>query len=539
MSAGRWNVATEVEDDDASSERAMPTLVSLHFIRTALRRRLLACVLVTVLGLLAAGAFLVAFPLPHQAKASLVLAYDPAMDPSRAMATNVSLLQTRTVAEQTTERLGLVVAPEDFLKTFTIEAESSELMTLTLTATTDAEAVRQLEGLTATYLTFRSQQLSLQSDTIVTGLRDRIKKLQADVRDLTRQIDQLSADNPDTNQLNDVVAQRAYLNSRIETLQQTVEDATLRNSAVISSSRVLDPPAAVPGLAKRTVALALASGLIGGAALGCGIVLFLAITSDKLRRRADVAAALGAPVPLSVGRITPVSRLWRWIPPIAAVDHQRSADRRRLAQAIVDELLAHPSRRIAVAGLENADELGAAVADAALDLAAHDYTTTVLDLTERGSQTLTDALWSARPTDGPNVLRPRGLPALARTAGDLIPIGHWEGLEAAPSPAFGDVVLVLADLDPSVGADHLTEWVDRAILVVTAGRSSVEKVRTIGDLVHAAGLDLRFAALLHTDPTDDSSGLGPAAAAEPALPPALVREDDDRREPPVGRSEAR
>ena len=59
-----------------------------------------------MLGLLAAGTFLVAFPLPHQAKASLVLAYDPEVDPSRAMATNVSLLQTRTVAVRTTQRLG-------------------------------------------------------------------------------------------------------------------------------------------------------------------------------------------------------------------------------------------------------------------------------------------------------------------------------------------------------------------------------------------------------------------------------------------------
>ena len=44
-------------------------------------------------------------------------------------------------------------------------------------------------------------------------------------------------------------------------------------------------------------------GLIGGAALGCGTVLFFAITSDKLRRRADVASALGVTVPVSVGRI--------------------------------------------------------------------------------------------------------------------------------------------------------------------------------------------------------------------------------------------
>ena len=77
----------------------------------------------------------------------------------------------------------------------------------------------------------------------------------------------------------------------------------------------------------------------------------------------------------------------------------------------------------------------------------------------------------------------------------------------------GDVTLVLADLDPAVGADHVATWTDRVIVVVTAGRTSVEKVRTIGDMVRAAGLDLRFAVVLHTERTDDSSGRRAGGAA--------------------------
>ena len=52
------------------------------------------------LGLLMAVAFLVAFP-ASQAKAALVLAHDHKSTPSRAMATDVSLLMTRTVAGNT------------------------------------------------------------------------------------------------------------------------------------------------------------------------------------------------------------------------------------------------------------------------------------------------------------------------------------------------------------------------------------------------------------------------------------------------------
>ncbi len=212
-------------------------------------------------------------------------------------------------------------------------------------------------------------------------------------------------------------------------------------------------------------------------------------------------------MPVSVGRIATVSKIWRWLPPLAAIDHRRAGDRQRLAQAIEDELLMHPSARIAVAGLDNTDELGSAVAELAIDLAARDFSTTVLDLTEQSSRGLASAVWTPGSATPPTVLRPRGLPALARTAEDLLPVGQWDDGDNTVQPSLGDVTLVLADLDPAVGADHLTAWADRVILVVTAGRSSVEKVRTIADLIRAAGLDLRFAALLHTERTDDSSGL--------------------------------
>ena len=74
------------------------------------------CVLSAVLGLLAAAAFLVAFPALHEAQATLVLAHQPVDEPSRAMATDVSLLKTRTLAEKATANLGLTITPEDFLK---------------------------------------------------------------------------------------------------------------------------------------------------------------------------------------------------------------------------------------------------------------------------------------------------------------------------------------------------------------------------------------------------------------------------------------
>jgi hypothetical protein len=132
----------------------------------------------------------------------------------------------------------------------------------------------------------------------------------------------------------------------------------------------------------------------------------------------------------------------------------------------------------------------------------------LIDLTAQGGlDTAVEELMSGQSVERPTVLRPRGIPALADHPADLQAVGRDAEEDTPPSPDLADVSLVLADLDPSVAADHLKAWTERVIVVVTSGLSSVERVRTAGDLVRSAGLDLRFAALLHADATDVSSGL--------------------------------
>ena len=61
MTQARWE-ASDFDDEQTPPGRPLPTMVSLHFVRSALRRRWLVCALAAVLGLLAATAFLVASP---------------------------------------------------------------------------------------------------------------------------------------------------------------------------------------------------------------------------------------------------------------------------------------------------------------------------------------------------------------------------------------------------------------------------------------------------------------------------------------------
>jgi hypothetical protein len=101
------------------------------------------------------------------------------------------------------------------------------------------------------------------------------------------------------------------------------------------------------------------------------------------------------------------------------------------------------------------------------------------------------------------VFRPSVIPSLTRGPSDL-ETAEWD--DVALAKARNGVTLVIADVDPGVGLDYLTAWSDRAIVAVTAGRSSVELVRTTADLVRVARLKLQCAVVLRSRRDDISSG---------------------------------
>jgi hypothetical protein len=69
-----------------------------------------------------------------------------------------------------------------------------------------------------------------------------------------------------------------------------------------------------------------------------------------------------------------------------------------------------------------------------------------------------------------------------------------------------EVVLVLATLDPALGAAQLATWADEVVVVVTTGRSSALKLHTNAEMIRAAGCRLDSALLVGTDSDDDSLG---------------------------------
>jgi capsular polysaccharide biosynthesis protein len=522
-----WNISDDAVEDPADPVRPLATLVSFHYLRAAVRRRWRACVLFALLGVFLGVAFLAANPVPRTATTTLRLTHQEGADPSGASATDISLMTTRTPAERTIKALGLNLSSEDLMNSVkAVPSGSPEILQLTMSAPTDAEAVRRLDRFTKEYLNFRARQISAQSDILIKGYEGQIAALRSQAQALDKRIEDLAANGDTaTARLTDAVTEQSQVNDKIGTLQATVDDATLRQVAVVSASRVIDPAAAMPPAGPRRMVLVLASGLIGGLAIGFGVVLLRAILSDRLWLRIEVAAALSASVLLSVRRITPRPRLLRivrFLPWLRARDARRAVELQRMAHTIEQAVLeTGHGQSVAVVCLGNSDEMRFGLVAAAIALQRRGRTATIVDLTEAGRIASAVARSpSAAAEETPAVFRPRVVPSLAKGPYH-IDSAEWE--DVALVNGKNRITLILADLDPAVGVDHLTGWTDSVIVAVTAGKSSAELVRTTGDLVRSVGLQLRGAVLLGAVRDDMSSGIatrvgeGGTETAEPAV----------------------
>jgi capsular polysaccharide biosynthesis protein len=505
-----WNMPDVAPDDPNDAARPLAALVSFHYLRAAVRRRWVRCTVPAVLGLLAAVGFLVLNPSLPTARTAFLLTHDPGVDPNAASATDVSLLTTQTVAQRTVKALGLNMSAQALLDSVTpVPTGSAEVLQLTMTGPSGAEAVRRLDMFAQQYLQFRAEQVAAQSNILIKGFNDRIAKLKNDFDATNKQIQVLAARGDSvTDSMSEAITQRSKLNGQIGDLEQQEQQAELQRSSIVLASKVIDPPAPVSTSRIKHTVVVLASGLIVGLASGLLLVIVQAILSDRLWLRLEVASALDTAVLLSVRRLAPpalVARTLGFVPALRRRAERTAADRHRMGDAIA-QLAMLPRRRpaLAVLSLDGSDEMRFGVAAAAVAAVRHGRSALVVDLTARGSvASALERLPDVVAADRPEVFRPSVVPSLTRGPADLV-AAEWD--EVALAKARNGVTLILADLDPAVGADHLTAWTDDVVIAVTAGQSSVELVRTAADLVRSVGLELNGAVLLRSVRDDLSSG---------------------------------
>jgi hypothetical protein len=499
----------------------LPVLISLQFLRAALRRRRILLFLGALLGLLAGAAFPLVVEAGGSATATLFLSHDPSAEPARAMSTDISLLTTRTVAERALKEAALPGTPEDLLASVTYESTTSDLLVLTMRGPTGVEAARRLDVLAEAYLDFRGTQVSAHSDAVIRGTGERIAALREQLDEQSALVASLSGGRDDgAGRLNEAISRRAQLTSQISALQETVQAETLSKSAILSASRVIDPAVPSPprGMVRR--GLYLVSGMIAGTAAVFACVVLLAIISDRIRLRSEVATALKAPVRASTGALAPPSLPRRAVGAGRAWRRRGLASLRTVAPAVQRELVADPEdRRLAVVSVDSPVEVCLVVATAALTLRDRAGAVHVVDLTVGGGLGAAMATVARHTGAEPlPVTRPGAVPSIASAPP---PLAAPPERDRPPSLGPRDLLLIAADLDEGIGAEHLGDWCSRALVAVTSGRSGAERVRTAGEVLRAAGLQLRGALLLGAEPADHSCGVRPEpppelAAGEPA-----------------------
>ena len=523
-----WRIE-EADPDKTPTAGPSTGFVSLHFLRSALRRRWKVWVSIAATCLMLGAAWNVVVPAKGVGTVTLLMSHDPATDATTAMDTDISLLRTRTVAQSVIDGLGLPMTTEQLQATVTATAVTPTVLVIDVAAPDDASALARVRALSRAYLSFRGTQLESQSKALVDGYQEQIDGLRKQASDLTAKYNALvAAGAAHQGEATDVLSQRASVGAEISRLQQLVEDTALQSHAIVEASHELDPPSTVPRSTLRRLVLTLGSGLIGGLALGIGLVLFQALTSTRLRRREEVALALSAPVRFSAGRASHGSP---W--PRRSRGSARAVD--VLVHGLASAVAPRKGRqvRLGVLAVDDTEDAALVVSTLAVRLAAAGRSVFVVDLSRAGrlGRTVAGTLALEQHEVGsrePEVFRPEREPVLARGPLATSPAA-WSALPREhPSRAgwdAADVVLTLAEVDPAVGVDHLATWVARVVLLVAAGRSSAERLRTVGELVRAAGLDLAFAMMVDADPTDESSGL-----VEPSEP------DWSGEEPPKARA---
>ena len=285
--------------------------VNLGFIRAAIRRNLRFCLAAGLIGLIVGCGLYVKFPPAVQASTSVYITNNPNTDAVSAMLTNVTLAESRPVAQAAIDKLGLQQTPASLQAASTASVVTNQVLLITANAPSSGEAIARAQALATAFLQFRAQMLQQQQQQVQDSLNAQVTSAQQNLDAIKKQITELSAQ-PVTqdrqSKLNTLNANRSQAETTYATVQQNAADNQVSTetttATMIQGSQVLNQATADHHSRLKGALEYVASALLAGLAIGVGIVVVRAIVSDRLRRRDDVADVLGVPVRLSVGELS-------------------------------------------------------------------------------------------------------------------------------------------------------------------------------------------------------------------------------------------
>ncbi len=506
---GNGHVPVRTEPDDEPG-----TFVSLRVLAASAKTHWRQLAAVALVGMLMGAGLHLVIPRKYAATTSLYLSEPTALDPAQAMANDVSLLQTRAVAQRALASLHLNMTPASFIASYQGVALSNAILVITVGTHSPAAAVSRANAVARAFLTVRTELLRLQTQVVVGGMNGQVRTLNAEVNNLTQSVNALSANPTGTtsgNELANLIDQRSEDASQVATLESQIQQQQLNETSVTQGSLVLDRGALVKLSAKKVTIIDALSGLVGGLGLALVILIIAVLVSDRVRNRAQVAAALGAPVELSL---------------------MHSASRRALRPRRRLKLVTHPTPALAMmerrlrAHLEADDGAALAVVEVeasgscALAVTALAYT-----LASEGRRVVIADMAQGRPVAELLGVTRDEKKLHAVTIEDqsvVLMVAPDDPIEMGPgwTPKGADVLLVVASADVAFGSEHLAAWVTKAVVVVNMKRATAAGVSATGELLRQARITIRSAIVIGTNPKDDASAGGTDAQ--------LLRDHDQR-----------
>jgi capsular polysaccharide biosynthesis protein len=510
------------DDDGGVADRSVDLgtdLVNLGFIRAALRRSKRLWVGLAILGLLLGVALWATRPPTSDASTTLLLTVGPEGQPGTAILNDQAVAQSRGVAGIARQKLRLQQSIDSFQATYKTAVVTYRVLRITVSAPSSGQAVSRANAIAAAFLAFRADQLRAQQTLQFAALDDVLNQSQQRIDSINARINQVAAQPTSDSQQaqlknlrassNQATSELGVLKEQVKTAKATAEETT---AAMVGQSKVLDAASPLPHARFKPLILFSGAGLIVGLVLGMGVVIIRALVSDRLRRRDDVAIALGAPVKLSV----PAQPVSRWRPSRRGLAAARGRDIQRIVE-FLQGTLATVSRpgALAVVPVDDTRAAAVSVVSLAASLAQQDARVVVADLCSSAPAArlvgLKDPGVQAAQVDSARIQ------VVIPDPHEITPIGPFSPTAAqgqatlagqvAAACASADVLLTLTTLDPSLASDHLHTWAADAVVVVTAGRSSWTKIHAVGEMIRFAGTRLISAVLVGADKWDESLGV--------------------------------
>jgi capsular polysaccharide biosynthesis protein len=521
-----WLYDDFTPDEDPPVTDYSSGLASLGFIGAALRRRIRLWVTVAVAGFVLGLAYFVVSPPAYQASTSLLLTHSLNENPTDAMSTDLTLAHSDTVATQALHQLKLNEPVSSFLSTVTADNVTSRILQITVSAKSPADAAARAKAMAAAFLSVRADELTDQQQLTTAALEQDLNTSEQKVTSLGNQVDALNGKTDADSQakLAKLKKQQTNAQNSLLALQNTTagqqSNAVQNVDAQIKGSQVLDPAIAGHHSAAKFAVIYSIMGLVVGLVVGLAIVIIGALISNKLRRRDDIAEALGTSVNLSVGPLgsSRLPALRRKTKNAEHRDMQRIVS--HLRDAIPDPESKGEAPALGLVPVDNDKDAAKALVATARACAQDGQKVLVADLCpgapaahllkvgDPGVRKVTvDGVELSVAVPAKDEVLPAG--PVHRSRQGRAAVSTDDDLVNAYSEA--DVLLTLVSLDPALGADHLRTWVGDTVVMVSAGRATWMRIHAVGEMIRLARIPLVSAILAEADRTDESMGLTQAA----------------------------